>query len=131
MLCYNKTGSWFMSWHSYLVKTLTLGVINYETGNLIIKDPITGTGNGLKQIKDALFNDFNEGVWIGKRTLEESWGGFSTYLLENYNLNYLHYVIRVDGKNWHLCSVNGSRKKGKNFSGGDTILYVGRCDEPD
>lgn len=58
-----------MSWHSYVVKTLTLGVVNYETGNLIIKDPVTGTGNMLKQAKDALINNFNEGVWIGKRIL--------------------------------------------------------------
>lgn len=58
-----------MSWHAGLVKGLTLGMINYETGKVIIKDPITGTGNTLKQAKDALFNDFNKGIWIGKRAL--------------------------------------------------------------
>lgn len=69
-----------MSWHSYVVKTLTLGMINYETGNLIIKDPVTGTGNILKQAKDALFNEFDEGVWIGKRNLEGNFLGVSSYL---------------------------------------------------
>lgn len=70
-------------------------------------------------------------MWIGKRVLEDAIFGISTYLLENFNANYLHYVIRVDGQNWHLCQVSGSVKKGKRFSGADTNVHVGRCTEPD
>jgi hypothetical protein len=33
-------------------------MVNVETGKLIFKDPLTGTGNMLKQAKDAIFNDF-------------------------------------------------------------------------
>lgn len=65
---------------AFLLKVLTVGIVNVETGKLIIKDPITGTGNMLKQAKDAIFNDFDEGVWIGKRVLESNTIGWSTYL---------------------------------------------------
>ncbi len=91
------------SWHSAFIKVFTLGVVNYETGKLIIKDPFTGFGNIIKTVKDDIFHNFNEGVWIGKRVLKDSLVGFSSYLLENHNLNYLHYVVRINGQNWHLC----------------------------
>ena len=54
---------------AFFVKVLTAGILNFETGKLIVKDPITGVGNMLKQAKDAMFNDFDKGVWIGKRSL--------------------------------------------------------------
>ena len=70
-----------MSWHSYFIKTVTLGIVNYETGKLILKDPITGTGNLIKKAKDSICHDFDKGVWIGKRVLDDSTVGFSSYAL--------------------------------------------------
>jgi hypothetical protein len=62
------------------VQGLTLGMVNYSTGKLIIKDPITGFFNSFKQAKDSTMANFNEGVWIGKRVLKDSSWGFSSFL---------------------------------------------------
>jgi len=80
-----------------MVKLATFGMVNITDGGLIIKDPITGTCNMLKQTKDAIFNNFHSGVWLGKRPFQQNLVGFSTFALENLNWNTLHYVVRVDG----------------------------------
>ena len=41
------------------LQILSFGILNYKSGKLIIKDPITGFCNNYKQIKDKLMNDFN------------------------------------------------------------------------
>ena len=61
------------------IKLLTLGTVNYETGKLILKDPVTGMGNMLKKSKDYLMHDFNDGVWIGKRPFNNI--GISSYVI--------------------------------------------------
>ena len=73
---------------------------------------------------DSAVNDFDKGVWIGKRTIGSSPIGLSTYALQGFNANPLHYVIRVDGNMWHVSGTKGSNCKS---SGSDTILRIYRC----
>jgi hypothetical protein len=68
-----------MPWFAYATKVATLGMINFETGKLIIKDPLTGMGNMLKSAKDKLVNDFDDGVWLGKRPFNNI--GISSYAI--------------------------------------------------
>lgn len=42
-----------------LLSAFSLGMLNFTSGKLIIKDPITGTCNIFKQAKDELMNNFN------------------------------------------------------------------------
>lgn len=80
----------------------TLGMVNVnpQSGNVILKDPITGIGNTLAEAKDAAFKDFGKGVWIGKRSIKGAGVGFSSYVTEHLNMNVLHYAVRVDGLSW-------------------------------
>lgn len=104
---------------------VTLGkvIANLQTGAVTFKDPVTGLWNMIAGAKDALFHDFSKGVWVGKRPIANT-VGFSSFLLENHNLNPMHYGVRVDGQSWHLSGVNGSNSAGIEVGGPDKIITV-------
>jgi len=52
---------------SGIVKISTFGMVNITDRGFIIKDPITGTFNILKQTKDYIFHNFHTGIWLGKK----------------------------------------------------------------
>jgi len=113
-----------------MVKTMSLGMINLNgnTGKVVIKGPITGICNNVKQALDAVTEkDFNRGVWIGKRCLSSASIGHSSFVTETINSNSLHYVVRVNRKTYHLSDVNSSRISNSNLSGGNTVIRVRRC----
>jgi hypothetical protein len=86
---------------SKVLQVGTLGMVNVNptTGTITIKDPITGIGNTLAEAKDAVLNDFDSGVWIGKRPPDGYRFGASTYVTEHFNMNG-HYAVRVSGQSW-------------------------------
>ena len=52
-----------------VLSVATVGIVNLTDSGIIIKDPITGLGNVAAKVKNAIINDFDKGVWIGKRTI--------------------------------------------------------------
>ncbi len=54
-----------MPWFAYATKVATLGIANFETGELIIKD--------------KLIKNFDDGVWLGKTPFNNM--GISSYAI--------------------------------------------------
>jgi hypothetical protein len=82
-------------------------MINPGDDGVIIKDPSTGMGNFLPNVKDAVIYEAHKGLCEGKRLLKGSGVGFSSYATEILNANVLHYTFPVDGKRYHLSGTAG------------------------
>ena len=91
-----------------IVKGASFGIINVNphSYSLTIKDPVTGVLGIIKDVKDAVLNDFDEGVWMGKRPLGDNIG-VSSIALKAFNYDIMHYNVRIDGTSYSYKTQKG------------------------